>query len=54
MTDREKDEFQRVALANLLLAARNAPSHRIQKVRSVVTVELRDGTKYEFGEEGWI
>jgi hypothetical protein len=54
LTDREKDEFQRVARANLLLAAKNAPSHLIQKVRSAVTVELRDGTKYEVGEEGWI
>ena len=54
MTEREKDQYRQVARASLLMAARNAPSHLIQRAHVVVKVELRDGTKYEFVEEGWI
>lgn len=54
MTAREKDKYQREARVHLLMAARNAPIHLIQRVRVVVEVELRDGVKHEFVEEGWI
>lgn len=54
MTDRDKEKYRRVARAHLLLAAKDAPAHLIRRVRALVEVELRDGTKHEFSEEGWV
>lgn len=47
-------EFRRWARTYLVLMARDASDHLIERKRVTVTVELRNGTQHEIVEEAWV